>query len=121
MKFYVVEDGQLVEKTGYCVLGKFHAVKLGKGNWVVYDSKSGVKLVDGLKTIMACAAWVKSEAGMAAVTGLRSSTDYVSLTTAMRDYRHAHKAVKAEAVAEEPTASTSTEGAVEVDSTPVTK
>jgi hypothetical protein len=93
MKFYVVEDGQFVEKDGYCVLGKFHAIKLGKGNWVVYDSKSGLQVVDGLKTITACAAWVKSADGVAAISTVRGRADYASLTAAMKEYRHAHKLV----------------------------
>jgi hypothetical protein len=93
MKFYVVENGSFVEKTGYCVLGKFHAVKLGKGNWVVYDSKSGVKLVDGLKTITECVAWVKSDAGTAATASVRGRTDYASLTASMKEYRQTHPAV----------------------------
>jgi hypothetical protein len=137
MKFYVVEDGQFVEKSGYCVLGKFHAIKLGKGNWVIYDSKSGLKVAEGLKTITACIAWVKSTDGVAAVDAVRGREDYASLTATMKEYRHAHKLVqtsgdKAEEVADvEPVeASTlgeccdkscSTEDAVEVESTPISK
>lgn len=121
MKFYVVEDNNLVEKDGYCVKGKFHAVKVEKGNWVVYDSKSGVKLVGGMKTITACIDWVKSTDGVAAIEALRGPASYASLTAAMKEYRHAHKLVTPEVVEVETVPATDAADAVEVEATPVVK
>ena len=130
IKFYVLNaDGVGVATTGYPLANGLRAVKAGDKSWKITDHRSGVTVVESLKSLPACTAWAKDAANKATIDALPTATDYAAHVAAVKAAKKAsrvaanaaRKATQPEVVTPTVEASVSTEGAVEVEATPVAK